>query len=690
MNTSQAIAQAIHHHRAGHFDTAKTIYRQVLSVEPGNPTALHLSGLIAQHEGELEQAETLIRAAIRHDPHYAEAHNNLGNLLRDKGQMEEALAWHISALGIHPDDCEICFSLGLTSQTCGRLAEAREAYLRALTLNPTYVPAWMNLGNVLINMGKSEEALESLRRAVELQPESAEAHYNLARLLHREGNSAEAATHYGMALNADPRLAEAWYNLGILEQGRARIDEAVESFLHALEIAPAYVDALNNLAGALKARGDIPGAIDCYRQALELRPDDAEIFSNLLFALDHSPAIDTDIVLSLHRDFARQFETPLTSGWPKHANPPDPVRKLRIAYLSPDFRNHPVANFIEPVLRCHNRDSFQIWCLYNQAIADDQTAHLMSQADHWRDIAGLSDEVLAARIQSESIDILVDLAGHTAGNRLTLFARKPAPVQVTWLGYLNTTGLTAMDWRITDAQADPHDADAALYSERLMRLPYSQWCYHPFDSMPSPGPLPALKNAFVTFGSFNNVAKITDETLALWSKVLERQENSRLMLVGVPEGWARRRITSVLRARGVEAKRLAFRGKLPLRGYWEAFSQVDIALDAFPYNGATTTCDALWLGLPVVTLSGESAVSRSARSLLTALGRQAWSASTPDEFAGIACGLAKDIPALTQIRAGLRQEMRISPLMNEKEFTLALERAYRQMWQAWCQSETSA
>lgn len=685
MNTVQAIEQAVQLHLAGRFGEAQALYRRVLEAEPGNPTALHLSGVIAHREGDLARAEALIRAAVLRAPRYAEACNNLGNLLRDAGRAEEALDWHRSALEINSDDCETWFSLGLTCQALNRPADACEAYLRAVTLRPGYGAAWVNLGNALEREGNGDEALACFRRAVEALPESAEAHYNLARLLQGAGSAEEAEAHYLRALEADPRLAQGWYNLGILRQRREQVDEAVACFRRALEIAPDYAEALNNLAGALKARGETDEAVACYRRALALRPDDGEIFSNLLLALNYVSGADPGAVLALHRDFAARFEGKPAPGWPKHDNAPEPERRLRIAYLSPDFRRHPVANFIEPVLRRHDRSRFEVWCLYSHPAADGETAHLKSLADHWRDIAGASDEEVAQGIQGEGIDILVDLAGHTAGNRLGVFARKPAPVQATWLGYLNTTGLAAMDWRITDAEADPAGAEAR-YAEALMRLSHSQWCYRPFDGMPAPGPLPALSDGRVTFGSFNNAAKISAETLALWARVLRETEGSRLLLVGVPEGEARRRIAAAFHGRGVDPARVDFRGKLSLSGYWEAFSQADIALDTFPYNGGTTTCDALWLGLPVVTLSGGSAVSRGGRSLLAALGRGEWIADTADEYVGIARTLAGDVSALARTRAGLRQAMQASPVMDERTFTLDLEMAYRQMWRHWCRA----
>lgn len=689
MNTAQTIALAIHHHQAGQLGEAKEIYQQLLNLEPGNPTALHLLGLIIRQEGDLDQAEALIRASIRHDPLYAEAHNNLGNLLRDQARLEEALNWHLSALRIQPDDCETWFSLGLTCQTGSRLPEAREAYLHALRLHPAYAAAWMNLGNVLDGQGLQQEAQECLERAVSIEPGLALAHYNLARLLQRTEHATEAAVHYQCALDADPDLVSAWYNLGILDLKLDKVDESAECYRRALEIDPEHVDAINNLALTLKARGDIEGAIAGYRRALALRPGDMEIFSNLLMCLNYASDTEPGLMYAMHLDFAERFERELRNCWPSHDNLPDPERRLRIAYLSPDFRIHPVANFFEPVLRHHDREHFEVFCLYNHTGADAETEHLATLADHWWDISGLSDDVVASHIRDERIDILVDLAGHTAGNRLGVFARKPAPVQVTWLGYLNTTGLTAMDWRITDANADPSDAEA-FYSERLLRLPDSQWCYRPFEGMPHLHALPALTNTHVTFGSFNNVAKVTDEALALWSRVLRRVDNSRLLMVGVPEGWARRRITSLLHEHGVEADRLTFMGKIPLEDYWHAFPLADIALDSFPYNGGTTTCDALWSGLPVVTLSGGNSASRGGRSLLATLGKPEWIAATPGEFADIACELAENLQALARTRATLRQQMESSPLRDEKTFTLNLEQAYRRIWRSWTEESGRA
>jgi protein O-GlcNAc transferase len=685
LNIAQAIALALRHHQEGRLDEAQELYRQVLDAAPGHSTALHLLGVIAHRRGELDRAEELIRAAILHDPSYAEAHNNLGNLLRDRGRMDEALAAHRAALAINAGDHETLFSLGVTYQAAERPNEAGEAYLQALTLNPSYGGAWVNLGNILAGQGRGKEALACFSRAIEISPGSAEAHYNLARLLQQVGEGKAAADHYRRALESDPCLVEAWYNLGTLCLEQEQVDEAVAHLQRALELKPSDTDALNNLAKALKARGDMEGALEAYRRALELQPDDREIFSNLLLALNYVPTAGAEAIFALHRDYAARFEEPQRTRWQPHANLRDPERRLRIAYLSPDFRRHPVANFIQPVLRCHDRRHFEVWCYDTYGVADDLTMQLKSLSDRWQDVAALTDEALAARIREDGIDILVDLSGHTAGNRLGTFARKPAPVQATWLGYLNTTGLAAMDWRLTDERADPPGLNDAFYSEALAYLPHSQWCYHPFDGMPEPSPLPAKKNSHVTFGAFGQVAKISGEILDVWARVLREVEGARLLLVGVPEGWARQRIIAAFRRHGVEGERLDFRGKLSLDGYWAAFAEADIALDTFPYNGGTTTCDALWLGLPVVTLSGIRAASRGGCSILAALGRPEWIAATMDEFVRIARGLARDVESLEQTRKTLRQWMEASPLGNEKEFTLGLERAYRQMWRKWCQ-----
>jgi predicted O-linked N-acetylglucosamine transferase (SPINDLY family) len=388
-------------------------------------------------------------------------------------------------------------------------------------------------------------------------------------------------------------------------------------------------------------------------------------------------------VFAEHRRFAGRFEVPLKPGWPKHPNSRDPERRLKIGYVSGDFYRHAVAYFIEPVLAHHDKSRFEVYCYYNNTQHDDFTDRLIAYTDHWIPCKFLSDDQLAERIRADGIDILVDLSGHTSGNRMRVFARKPAPIQVTYLGYPGTSGLSAMDYRITDHCADP-EQNEIYYSEKLLRLPDSLWCYRPSDDMPEVGPLPALRNGYITFGSLNNFNKINDQCIGLWADLLKAVPGSRLVMVTVPEGAAREQLLEKFLGLGVAAGRLDIFGKLPFREFHRMFRQIDISLDPVFVNGATTTCESLWMGVPVLSLAGGRFLSRAGLSILGAAGLPEFAPATREAYLGVAVRLADNIPALAQLHDGMRARIAVSPLCDEARFTRNFEHAFRDIWGKWC------
>jgi predicted O-linked N-acetylglucosamine transferase (SPINDLY family) len=389
--------------------------------------------------------------------------------------------------------------------------------------------------------------------------------------------------------------------------------------------------------------------------------------------------------LAEHRRFAAQHEAPLRPAWTPHANTRDAGRRLRVGYVSPDFHRHSVAYFIEPVLARHDRAQVEVFGYYNHTRQDEVTARLRALMDHWVPCKGWNNEQLAARIRADRIDILVDLAGHThtTDNRLLAFAHRPAPVQVSWLGYPSTTGLSAMDYRLCTAQTDPPGQED-WHSEALYRLPRSLWCYRPLpDWAPMPAPPPLLRRGGVTFGSMNNLAKVSPATCALWARILHAVPGSRLFMTSMPEGSARDYFHARFAAHGIEASRVSFFGRLHYPEYREVLAQVDLALDPFPYNGTTTTCETLWSGIPVVTLEGAVSVARSGHALLNLVGLGELVAADPDAYARIAIALVNDAPRLAALRGGLRARFEASPLRDEAGVTRDIEAAYRDMWRRW-------
>jgi predicted O-linked N-acetylglucosamine transferase (SPINDLY family) len=497
-------------------------------------------------------------------------------------------------------------------------------------------------------------------------------------------NAAIAA--YRQALQFKPDDAAAHNNLGNVLQKMGKLDEAIESYRRAIAINPASAESHNNLAGACKDVGNLDQAIAEYRLSMRLKPDFPDAPDNLLFIMQHHPAYDAAIIHAESDGWNRRHAQPLARFIQPHANDRDPNRPLRIGYVSADFRDHASAFFLLPLFRGHDRRQFEITCYAQVANPDSITREFQQQVAHWRKSVGLTDAQVAAQVREDRIDILVDLKLHTADNRLLVFAHKPAPVQVTWLGYPGTTGLKTIDYRLTDPYLDPPGGDDANYSERSFPLPQTFWCYDPLDVEPAVSDLPAREAGFVTFGCLNTFCKVNDKVLSLWARVLAKVPGSRLLLLA-PQGSSRQRVIDRLSAGGVGADRVEFVARLARPEYLRTYHRIDIALDTFPYNGHTTSLDSLWMGVPVITLAGETAVGRAGVSQLSNIGLPELIANDADEFVAIAADLAADTQRLAELRRTLRARMQASPLMDGPRFARGVEAAYRRMWQDWCAAE---
>jgi predicted O-linked N-acetylglucosamine transferase (SPINDLY family) len=645
---------ALEHYQAGRMDEAERMCELVIDADPGEAEALHLLGAIAHRRGNHARAVDLTEEAARIDPSRADYLN----------------------------------TLGVANQAMGNIAEAEDSFRGALSLKPDYAAAHNNLGIALRDLKRPQEAEQSFHEAVRIQPGYAEAHNNRGNALSELGLLEKAERSLRKAIRIRPDYAEAHGNLGIVLRGMRKLVEAERSTRRALALKPDYAEAFNDLGVVLFGLGRLPEAEDGYRQALSLNPGLAVAQGNLAFLLNCVSGRSAAEIHAAHREFALRFCPPAES--PPHANARDPERRLRVGYVSADLRRHSVAFFIEPVLAGHDRANFEIFCYSNSAHADDVTERLKSCADQWRDVSALDDEALANLVREDAIDILVDLGGFSANNRLTVFARKPSPVQATWLGYPTTTGMQQMDCRISDWVVDPEGAEG-LSAERVVRLPGSYFCYGGPGLEPEVGTQPVLRDGRVTFGSFNNLSKIDPETMRLWVRVLDALPDSRLVLKSGPlaEKLTAEDVRRRFEALGLARERLILSGwKAGLNEHLQAYRDVDIALDSYPYNGATTTCEALWMGVPVVSLAGETHASRMGASILGAVGLQELVAQTPDQYLDIATGLARDPARLAALRAGLRARMRASALMDAQGFTRDLESAYREMWRSWCAEES--
>jgi len=566
----------------------------------------------------------------------------------------------------------------------GRYSEAESLCLGILTGAPDDAEVNRLLGHVYAQQQKYEEAATSLEKAEALRPGSPEALLEMGMVYTALGAVPRAISAYEAAVVARPGLPAAWNNLANLQQAAGDADGAELSLIRLLELEPAFANGHIELGNVLLRLGRPEEAFERYRRAVELEPDSGAANANFIYALHFHPGYSAEEISQAHRAWAQRVADPISARSIPPARARDPGQRLRIGYVSPDFRHHPVAYLVEPVLKHHDPARFDVVCYSDVARADAYTRRLQTYCT-WRDTTALDDEALAQLVRSDGVDILVDLAGYTSGGRLLAFARMPAPIQITWAGYINTTGMRAMDYRISDANADPPGATEHLYSERLIRLPEIYMPFLPPDSTPLEAP-PLREAGCVTFGSFNALQKVNASVIALWSRILQRLPRARLLVCTVPDGNAHARLVGAFAAHGVDADRLQLLPRMGYEGFLAAHRAADIALDPFPLCGAVTTCQTLWMGLPVVTLAGHSLYSRASASMLSQLGLAQLIASSPDEYVERAVALAQDPEALARLRVSLRERMLGSSLLDGPGFTRHLEAAYRNAWEEHCAS----
>ncbi len=630
------------------------------------------------------RAQQALQRIIQLEPDHAEALYRLGCIARDNGQIDAAISWVARALTIDPRAARFHNTCGNLWYAKGELAEAAKRYGEAAQLDPKFAEAHANLGMVLCETGETERGVAFLRKAIEIDPGLYEAHNSLGIALVSQGGADKAVAALTRAVELKPDSAEAYNNLALALQQLGRIDDAIVNCRRALELNPGFADAHNSMGTVLREAGRVDEAVASYRRALELDPELANTHSNLLLALNYSADYTPGEVFQEHLEWARRHAAPLKRSISLRRKPPVPDRRLRIGYVSPDFREHAVSYCFEPTLVHHDYGRFEIFCYSAVRRPDACTQRMRGYPCVWRDIAGQSDAAAAEVIAGDEIDILVDLSGHTAEHRLLVFARKPAPIQVTWNGYPNTTGMDAMDYRITDAYADPPGTTEHLHTEQLVRLPEIYMAYLPPAQSPPVAPAPCLANGHVTFGSFNALYKLGPQVVAAWAQILRALPSARLMILSVPDGSARARLAEAFARHGVEAERLELIFRLPFQQFLEAHQRVDIALDSFPYNGTTTTCQTLWMGVPLIALAGASHVSRVGVSMLSNVGLERLVARDVGEYVSLAVALAQDPRELSTLRAGVRERMLASPNTDGLRLTRFLEAAYTKMWKDYC------
>jgi predicted O-linked N-acetylglucosamine transferase (SPINDLY family) len=703
----------------GRWDEARAAYERVVQLEPLSADAHFSLGLALHSLGRYEAAIRAYETAVLYRADYFAALNNLGLCRQRCGRFEQAAAAYTQALALRPTEMGTTANLGTVLQSIGRIdeairllrsAHAREPHVSAHAINlgialchhrefaaaeSVLRAAWerspssdvtFNLGNALYGLGRVEEAADMYRAVLVEAPNHADALINLGNIHKERGEFSAAAASYDAAIKADPTSVVALNNAGCLLRTLGRFDDAEDMFRNGLRLDSAHPALYDNLGSVLKDTGDIDAAIDCFRKSLQLNPNNPATHSNLAYSLTFQSR-SAEPVLEECLRWNDRFSAPVVVMT-------DPLilrtseHRLRIGYVSPDFREHCQSLFMIPLLTHHDRRSFQVFCYSSVERPDETTHRIAGLVEEFRNVRSIDDQALAQLIRADGIDILVDLTMHMANGRPLVFARKPAPVQVAWLAYPGTTGLSAMDYRLSDARLDPAGFDAH-YTERTVRLPDSFWCYHPLTTSPPVSALPALERGYITLGCLNNPCKLTDATLRLWGPVMRALPTARLQLMA-PHGRHRKRLLLRLAAQGIEPERVTLLPHRVRKDYLRSYHDIDIGIDTFPYNGHTTSLDAYWMGVPTVSRVGDTCVGRGGLSQSFQLGLQELATATDEGFLDAVVALTSNLPGLAALRAELRSRLERSPLMDGARFAANIETAYREMWQTRCADAKAA
>ena len=670
--------------RGGRRDEAMSAYRRALAAKPGFCDAEVALGVVQHDAGQLEEAEASYRRALALAPDYAEVHGNLGQVLAASGRLEEAEACFRRALAQKPAYAKAVRGLGEALWMQGKLDAAVEAYRQALAADPGMADVWNELGSVLQFLGTPEEALTAYARALALDPRFVEAHSNAGRAHLQLRHVQEAIDCQRQAIAIKPGYAEAHFNLANALRDGGRLGEAIASYRRALAINPSFAIAYAGLGDVQKDLGSLGDAQASFRHALAIDPSLQEAHTSLLFCMSHDETVTPEALFAEHLRFGERFEAPLRAGWPAHANVRDPARRLNVGFVSGDLRAHPVAYFIEPLLPYLAADEGLALHAYSNHAEDDAVSRrLRPHFRTWKPVVGMPDERLAALVADDAIDVLIDLSGHTGRNRLRTFARKPAPVQASWIGYPGTTGLSAMDYYIADEEFLPTAEFAGQFTEKLVHLPATV-TFLPEAKAPPVNALPALANGYVTFGSFNRPSKVRPAAVALWAQLMRALPTSRMLLGAMQEDRQHAQITEWFAAEGIAADRLTFHLRSDVVRYLALHREVDLCLDTFPYSGGTTTAHALWMGVPTLTVAGHTPPGRHGATILGHAGLRDIVAVDAADYLQKGLALAADLGALAQLRAQLRERCKAAAFSQPDAIAAALVRALRVMWQRWC------
>ena len=675
----QLLQSALGFHQSGNFSQAKQLYQQIVKVNPSHALATHYLGAIEHQEGNSSKAEQLIRKSIKLDPTMFQAYNNLGVILLELDKPDQAISNYLKLIKLKPNYADAHCNLGAVYDAQKEYGKAIDSLKNAIKLNPNYVNAYNTLGVIYRKLDKLDDSISCLSKVIKLEPNFAEAHNNLANALFDKRNYKAAISSYQSAIEYKPNYAEAYSNLGRSYKKAEQFEKAVKPFEQALALQPQNTTFLTNFAFLYHDICMSERAVEFYKKIIQIDPNEV---GNLI-QMNCFSEFDQAELYQSHLDWGNDLISKLPSPQIKHKKlSTSQTGPIRIGYVSPDFREHSVSYFFEPLIANHDKEKFEIYCYYNNTESDHVTQKIQSHCDHWRPIYTLEDAEVVKKIKKDKIDILVDLSGHTDKNRLPVFAYKPAPIQVSWLGYPNTTGLRTIDYRITDEQCDPESENGSFHCEKLIRLPHGFLCFKGDESIKYEENPPVLTNNYITFGSFNNFTKVTVEVLELWSKILLAIPTSRLLMKAsqLANDMTKQNVISILNSKGVQTERVTLLGRVnSYDEHLKLYSKVDIALDPFPYNGTTTTIEALWMGVPTLTYKGVHHISRVGTSIMCRAGLDNFVASDKTDFLNKAIILSSDTQYLNNLRSSIRERMVQSDLCNAKQFTQDMEHCFANM-----------
>ena len=672
----------------GNPDEAISNFEAAIRIEPSLAEAYFHLGDCYEKKQLWEESCKVLRKAVELSPHFAEAHNNLGLALRELNLFAEARQAFLRAIESSSHFPDPRFNIGQLDHDADRMEEAHGWFRKALEIDPNNAQAHLCLGNYFNKLGQPEVAMTWLRKALEIRPDFPQALNNLGNILLGLRRNKESIEVLETAIRQKPDFHEAHANLGNSYKEMGLPDLAETTLLEAIRLKPDFAAAHSNLGNAYFDQGKMDQAIASYKKGIDLKQNDRDFIPNYLFALNYGTQLGEMEICEEHKRLCHEFFDHLTDSAPPCDNDRDPQRKLRVGYVSPDFWMHPVARFMVPLLENHDRKEVEVFAYSSRFLKDPITFECQKRIDHWREVHGLTDAELAQIIRKDKIDILVDLTMHSRDCRPRVFAMKPAPVLVSYLAYAGTTGLKAMDYRLTDIYLDPPGKKTYAFTEKPLRLPVCWWNFQLPPGVPFPevAPAPCVKNGFVTFGSLNNFGKVNPIAREAWAAILAEVPGSKLLL-HIKHTRIRENIIQFFEEKGVSADRIQMIGYQDGPDYIKTYHQIDIALDPFPFAGGTTTFDSLWMGVPVVTLAGERAVGRGGLSIMSTLGRKEWVGYSIEEYKKIAIRLAGDFEGLTKIRASLRAEIAQSPLMDSPMFAREVEKHYRAIWKEWCANQ---